>query len=549
VHLRADKSEKSTLETTMGQYIDIQTVVSKTNLSETSKLFEEVQDADYVLVSLHGLSQYPKNQYNLEQTTLSFLDSLTKVKPVILVLMGNPYVLEYFPFCDRFAAILVAYHPLETTEKCAAEALCGLMPITGKLPVALTAYPLGSGVETKSVFEKKSLTEITNFYQKMDSVILNGISQKAYPGCRVLVAKGNTIIYNKSFGSFSYADFRPVNQKTIYDLASVTKVMATTLALMKLYDEKRLKLDEKLSHYLPYLQNTNKENITIEQVMTHTAGLANWIPFYDKTLLGKSKTPNPAIYSKIYSAEFPVQVCNNLYITASYRDSIYEQISNSNLRKDTKYWYSDLGFYLLADLVETLSGKPLNRYLNDNLYAPMNLTQTLFNPLSQYKLNAIAPTEQDTLFRKTLVHGYVHDQGAAMLGGVAGHAGLFSTAGDLYKLARLLLQKGSYGGKTYFSPQTIETFTVYRFDPNDCRRGLGFDKPAKTGASPCSKHASPLSYGHSGFTGTFIWIDPQYDLTYIFLSNRVNPDAGNGKITELGVRTGVQDLIYKMFEP
>ena len=435
-------------------------------------------------------------------------------------------------------------HALETQEKCVAEALCGFASITGKLPVELTNYPFGSGIEIHKMLANKSLTDMKNFNTKMDTIVLNGLSQKAYPGCRVLVAKGDTILYNKAFGKFSYTDSRSVNMQTIYDLASLTKIMATSLAIMKLYDLKQIKLDEKLSHYLPYLKNTNKENITIEQVMTHTAGLAAWIPFYEKTLLNKN--PNPAIYSKEYSSDFSVQVCNNLYIKASYRDSIYAQICRSEPRKDCKYLYSDMGFYLLADLVKTLSGKPLDVYLEENFYAPMNLTRTLFNPLNLYGLNDIPPTENDTIFRKTLVHGYVHDQGAAMLGGVAGHAGLFSTADELYQLAKLLLSKGTYKGKSYFSPKTVETFTAYRFAQGDCRRGIGFDKPARSGASPCSKHASPLSYGHSGFTGTFIWIDPQYDLIYIFLSNRVNPDAENKKITELGIRTALQDAAYQL---
>jgi len=454
--------------------------------------------------------------------------------------------LEYLPFSERFSAILIAYHPLETAEKCAGEALCGIATIAGKLPVELTNYRLGSGEKIEKITTVKSIAETKSFYHKMDSIVQMGLKQKAFPGCRVLVAQGNTVLYDKSFGKFSYAEnARPVTQNTIYDLASVTKTMATTLALMKLYDLQKIKLEDKLSHYLPYLKNTNKENITIEQVMTHTAGLAAWIPFYEKTLLkdGK-KTLNPAIYSNEYSKDFSVQVCDNLFISSSYRDSIYSQICKSEVRKDAKYLYSDLGFYLLADLVKAVSGQPLHVYLEENFYLPMNLTRTLFNPLMQYGLDDIPPTENDTLFRKTLIHGYVHDQGAAMLGGVSGHAGLFSSAEDMYQLAKLLLQKGSYEGKTYFSEKTVETFTAYRFE-GDCRRGLGFDKPARSGTSPCCKSASPLSYGHSGFTGTFFWLDPQYDLVYIFLSNRVNPDAGNTLITDLGIRTALQGVIYQ----
>jgi CubicO group peptidase (beta-lactamase class C family) len=523
------------------------TIVSKTVFAnDQPKLFAAVKDADYVLVSIHTMSQVPKNRYNIEKETIAFLDSLTKIKRVILVMMGNPYGLEYFPFAERFSAILIAYHPLETAEKCAGEALCGIAPITGKLPVELSNYPFGSGEKLEKITTVKSIAETKSFYQKMDSIVMLGLRQKAYPGCRVLAAQGNTVLYDKSFGKFSYADTaRLVTPNTIYDLASVTKIMATTLAVMKLYDLQKIRLEDKLSQYLPYLKNTNKENITIEQVMTHTAGLAAWIPFYEKTLLkDERKSLNPLIYSTVYSKEFSVQVCGNLFIKPSYRDSIYSQICKSELRKDAKYLYSDLGFYLLADLVKTVGGKPLDAYLEEHFYTPMNLSRTLFNPLNLYGMDDIPPTENDTLFRKTLIQGYVHDQGAALLGGVSGHAGLFSSAEDLYRLSLLLLQKGNYGGKTYLSEKTVETFTAYRFE-GDCRRGLGFDKPARNGTSPCSKSASPLSYGHSGFTGTFIWIDPQYNLVYIFLSNRINPDAGNSLITDLGIRTSLQSIVYQ----
>ena len=545
IHLRADKSGKSVLETTMKKYIDLQTIVSKTNfINDEAKLFEAVQEADYVIVSLHNISQVPKNQYNIENGTIDFLDSLTKIKRVVLVMMGNPYGLDYIPFSDRFSAILIAYHPLDAAEKCVAEALCGMADIMGKLPVELSKYQMSTGIKSEKIFQNRPQVEIDEFYAKMDSVINVGLSQKAYPGCRVLVAKDGIVLYNKSFGSFSYTDPCPVAQNTIYDLASITKIMATTLAVMKLYDSKKIDLGEKLSHYLPYLKNTNKENITIEGVMTHTAGLVSWIPFYEKTLASGKKLDS-ATYRKEYSKDFSIQICNNLYIKKSYRDSIYSQICRSEVRKDRKYLYSDLGFYLLADLVQAVSGKPLDVYLEENLYDPMGLNRTLFNPLNFYGLNDIPPTEYDTIFRKTLIHGYVHDQGAAMLGGVAGHAGLFSSADGLYKLAQLLLNNGHFDGKSYFSKKTVETFTAYRFEQNDCRRGLGFDKPARTSASPCSKYASPLSYGHSGFTGTFIWIDPKYDMVYIFLSNRVNPTASNTRLTDLGIRTILQDVIYQ----
>ena len=545
VHLRADKGRQNQLQLTISNYLDIVTHQDKTDFSEnTAAVFAKVKDADYVIVSLHNTSQFARNNYGLQQKTIQFLDSLTKTKEVILVLMSNPYCLEYLPFSEKFAAIVLGYHPVAFAEEAVGKILCGAMSSQGKLPIELTNYPVGTGVELKAI--KALQQEETNPHLKqIDDIAQNGVTQKAYPGCRVLVYHKDKVIYNKSFGTFSYTDNSPVTQNTIYDIASVTKVAATTLAIMKLYDENRIDVEKKLSDYLPYLKNTDKETISIAQAMTHTAGLQAWIPFYTKTLLS-DKSLNPTVYSKAYSNDFSVQVCENLFIKSSYRDTIISRIITSKLQPNNNYLYSDLGFYLLADLVKVVSGKPLDKYVEDVFYIPMGLSRITFNPLKQFDLSEIPPTENDTVFRKTLIHGFVHDQGAAMLGGVSGHAGLFASANELLVIAKMLLHGGKYSGQQYISPKTIDYFTSYYYNQGNCRRGLGFDKPARGNAqSPCSKSASPRSYGHSGFTGTFIWIDPQHELVYIFLSNRISPDAENKKITQMGIRSHIQDIIYQ----
>ncbi len=547
VHLRGDKSYNTTLQSTMKNCIDISSYRSGESFSDNnSSMFTAVKDADYVIVSLHNTSQYPRNQYGLSQKTVYFLDTLTKMgKEVILVVMSNPYCLNYIPFTDRFASIILAYHPVNIAEDAVGKVICGIIPSTGKLPINLDNYAVGTGIQLKAKNTSGLLNEPNPFFLKIDEIALNGVNQHAYPGCRILIAQKDKILYNKSFGTSSYLDSTPVTENTIYDIASITKIAATTLAIMKLYDEGEIDVKDKLSKYLPYLKNTDKESITITSIMTHTAGLQSWIPFYKKTLLS-SNTLDPTIYSFIEFPGFQTQVCGNLYIKDSYKDSIINQIVESKLRNNNSYLYSDLGFYLLADLVKSITGKSLDRYVEDNFYRPMGLTHILFNPLERFELTDIPPTENDPVFRKTLIHGYVHDQGAAMMGGVSGHAGLFSTANDLLAISEMLLNKGSYKNKTYLSKKTVNLFTSYYFDQGDCRRGLGFDKPTRGGAkSPCSKYASEMSYGHSGFTGTFIWIDPQYDLIYIFLSNRVNPDAENKKITEMNIRTSIQDVIYQ----
>jgi CubicO group peptidase (beta-lactamase class C family) len=481
----------------------------------------------------------------VQKHCIQFLDSLTKIKNVILVVMSNPYCLEYFPFTERFAAIVLAYHPISIAEEAVAKIICGAIPSQGKLPIELTNYAIGTGVELLALKNLQEDEENPHL-KKIDAIAQKGITQKAYPGCRVLVYYKDKVVYNKAFGTFSYEDNSAVGLHTIYDLASVTKVAATTLAVMKLYDEGKIDVKNKLSDYLPYLKNTNKESITIAEAMTHTAGLQAWTPFYTKTLLS-NKSLNPTIYDNHQSADFPTQVCNNLFIKKGYKDTIFKQITENKLSPNKNYLYSDLGFYLLADLVETISQKTLDKYVEDVFYSPMGLSQILFNPLNKFDLSDIPPTEYDTIFRKQLVHGFVHDQGAAMLGGVSGHAGLFASAEDLLIVFKMLLHNGIYNGKRYLSKKTVDDFTSYYFPHGDCRRGLGFDKPAKgNNSSPCSKSASQQSYGHSGFTGTFVWIDPKYDLIYIFLSNRINPDAENKKITQMNIRTEIQDAIYQM---
>jgi beta-glucosidase-like glycosyl hydrolase/CubicO group peptidase (beta-lactamase class C family) len=552
VHFRGNKSNANTLQTTMKKEgIDVITYQSKENFTNNNSFFLNIaKEADYVIVSLHDLSQYTRNQHGLKQKTIEFLDTLTKINEnVILVIMGNPYCLNFIPFTARFASIIIGYHPVNIAEEIVGKIICGEISSTGKLPIHLDNYPAGTGIQLFSMYEYKISPMAKGvplaFFSKIDKIVIDGILQGAYPSCQVLIAVRNSgLYYEETYGSLSYSDSTSVTENTLYDLASITKIMATTLALMKLYDEEKIDVKDKLSDYLLCLQNTDKEHITIASILTHTAGFQAWIPFYKKTNIS-----NPEIYSTTELPDFQRQISKDLYIKNSYKDSIIRYIIDHKLKNDNNYLYSDLGFYLLAELIEKVAKKPLNQYVEDNFYRPMGLMHTLFNPMERFTLSDIAPTENDTIFRKTLVHGYVHDQGAAMMGGISGHAGLFSTANDLFVLANMLLNKGLHGNTRYLSEKTVDFFTSYYFFRGDCRRGLGFDKPARgNNKSPCSKHASAKSYGHSGFTGTFIWIDPEYDLIYIFLSNRINPDAENRKLIEMNIRTSIQDVIYEMIK-
>ncbi|MBO4581006.1 MAG: serine hydrolase [Bacteroidales bacterium] len=551
LYLREAKSASTAMTEVFNKYLNINVIEAKENLMQKKEeIYKAKEDADYIIVSLSNLNQYPQKRYGMNEQTIRLLDSLTSGNiPVVLLLPGNPYAINELPFADKFAAIVIGYHPTDVAETALAEAVCGVKAITGHLPIELDQFAYNTGITTKN-YKKNAHEKNHIFYKtKIDEIINNAIAEQAFPGCNVIIAQGKHILYNQCYGTYSYNDLRRVTASTVYDLASVTKVMATTLAVMKLYEENKINLNDKISKYLPYLKGSNKENIKIYQLLTHTAGLQAWIPFYKETL-NKDYSFKEEWWQKNYSPEYAIHVADNLYLRTDFEDTLSLRISQCALKGNNNYLYSDLGFYLLAAIVKQISGLTLDVYVDQQFYKPMGLENTTFNPLKKIEENMIAPTENDTLFRKQLLCGYVHDQGAAMLGGVSGHAGLFSTAEDLLAICQMLLDKGLYKGHRYLKPQTVETFTNYYFPKeSNCRRGLGFDKPARGKmASPCCSSASPLSYGHSGFTGTFIWIDPRYDLIYIFLSNRVNPSADNNKITQMSIRSLVHSFAYKMVE-
>jgi CubicO group peptidase (beta-lactamase class C family) len=315
---------------------------------------------------------------------------------------------------------------------------------------------------------------------------------------------------------------------------------------MKLYDEGKLMLSDTLGKYLKFLKGSNKSNLQIRDVMAHQSGLQDWIPFYKATLL--NSLPDPALYQWLQSDEFPARVAQNLYIRKDYSDTIFKRIAASPLRATRDYKYSDLGFYLLRLVVEQISHQPFDQYLDINFYKPLGLTTMGFKPRDRFSLDLLIPTEYDSEFRKQFVWGDVHDPGAAMLGGVSGHAGLFSNAIDLAVIMQMLLQDGTYGGKQYIKPATIREFTIVQHPEKGNRRGLGFDKPAlnRDLDGPTCKNASPGSFGHSGFTGTYIWADPDNELIFIFLSNRIYPNAENQKLSEMNIRTNIHGAAYDL---
>ena len=382
----------------------------------------------------------------------------------------------------------------------------------------------------------------------LKNIIQQAIEVGATPGGVVLVAKNGDIIYEEAFGNQDYTNNKPVEIDDIYDLASITKVAATTLAIMRMQEQGLIDIEKPLSLYLPTLLETNKKDITIADIMAHRAGLQNWIPFFERTLISK-KPPvlNENYYQSKPSPEFSIPVTESIYLRTDFRDSLLNDIYISALDKPNRYQYSDLGFYLLAEMVKVTTGQFLDEYVMEHFYKPLGLTSTGFNPWKWADLTRVAPSEVDNYFRGQKLHGYVHDMGSAMLGGVSGHAGLFSNAHDLAILLQVILFKGEYGGMTFFKPETIQQFTSHH--PKSIRRGIGWDmQQPNTPTTHMSSKASYQTFGHTGFTGPVIWSDPKEDLIFVFLSNRTFPTMRNGLLTRLYTRRLLHGMVYKSIQ-
>lgn len=435
----------------------------------------------------------------------------------------------------------------------------------------LSAFSFNTGVSRLKYGRATEVGMDGDTLKLIDEIVENAIRQGASPGAQLLVARKGVVIMNKSYGWHSYEKKRYVKNSDIYDLASVTKIAATMPVAMKCYDDGLWYLRDAIKKYLPQADSSDKGDITIRQLLLHRSGLQAYIPFHTEIIdreklsgtlysrrrssshpirvdehlyMNKSAVFKDYLISNYHDMKFSVKVADNLYLNHTYIDSIHTQILNSKLRKGD-YLYSDLNFILLTRILERTSGQPLDIMADKLFYKRLGSTTLQFNPWQKGTLENVVPSENDRSFRKQLLKGYVHDQTAALLGGVAGHAGLFGNANDLAKLMQMYLNRGEYGGYRFIHDETIDFFTSQQED--DSRRGLGFDKPENNPDkdSPVSRLASPKSYGHSGFTGTIVWVDPTYDLIYIFLSNRVHPDSFNRKLSLLNVRTKIQDVIYR----
>lgn len=522
------------------------------NQAQYQSILKQLKSYSIVVVGLTGMNNSASRRFGISSTANKFLFDLEKQSRVITVAFGNPYGLKYL---DTHENVICTYQKNKYTLDIAPQVIFGALGASGKLPVTASVnVKEGAGVTVKklnrlgySAPERSGLdSETLNI---IDTIANYAIEGGATPGCQVLVAKDGKVVFEKSYGHYTYEKKKPVSDSTLYDIASVTKVAATAQAFMMLYDQGIFDLDAPASTYLPELMRTNKQNIYLRELLVHQGGLFPFLNHWKRTLAEGSDT----LDKKFYCTQFDESIyCNafipGMYVNKHLEDSLWKwTIESRLLRMDPvsglyPYRYSDLGYYFLKRMIEKYTNQELEDFLDANLYKPMGMYSSLYKPLERFSREQIAPTERDVLFRDTLIWGTVHDQGASLMDGVGGHAGLFSTANDLAKLGQLMLQKGAYGEHRYISEETIDEFTRKQFKDN--RRALAWDMIRIEGNGGTSDLASPKCYGHSGFTGTGIWIDPTYDLVYVFLSNRVHPDATNAKLYQWDIRTRIHDVIY-----
>jgi beta-N-acetylhexosaminidase len=497
---------------------------------------------DEVIIGVHDYSNRPANNYNISKHALSVWNNMQGGG--ITVLFGNVYAAELF--CNA-SAMVAAYQDDSISQHAAADFLESRITANGTVPVSVCDIPYG----TSKIMRRFTPTGFEAEWAQVDSIILDGVAKKAYPGAVVMAIHKGKVAYHKAFGHYEFDPATPaVTLESLYDLASVTKISATTVSVMKLYEEGKLDLDKTLGDYLPVTIGTDKAPLKIRDILLHQAGLNPFIPFYRETIDSASGQPSSKYYSEVADSLYTIPVAKNVWLRRDWNDSMMKRIVMSKLGEHGKYVYSDNDFILLGKIVERLSGKTLDEYARDNFYIPLGMVSTGFKPWQRFGTEITVPTENENYFRRQLLRGYVHDEGAAMFGGVSGHAGLFSNAYDLSLLYQMLLNGGSYMGTRYLKPETIKLFTSY--NSNISRRGLGFDKPEKDNVTRKEPYpsalASPSTFGHTGFTGIGVWADPEKDLIYIFLSNRVYNTRNNNLLGQMGIRGKVQDAIYRAIE-
>ncbi len=552
VYLNIGGTAKNEFYKSLNNYTRIDEIKIPRALSKESelKVLKQLEKYDRIIIGFHRTSNSPKRNFGITRQAIDMHNKLAETKELITVVFGNPYVLESFGNQDKTKAIIVGYQDTKYTRKSAGELIFGGIMPKGKLPVSCSAkFPAKLGLTYENTTRvhfalPEEIKYTSNQFDGIDKIAKKGIKNGVFPGCQIVAIKSGNVIYNKSFGYHTYKKKTKVKWNDIYDIASITKIAATTYSLMQLTEQGKIDINKTLGDYVPEIVGESAyKNIKLKEMLAHQAGFVPWIPFYMNTV--KNGKLKPFYYNKDSSAIYSQKVAKDLYIKPEFQDSIFNRILRTPLRRK-KYKYSDIGYYFLKVIIEKQTNMPLDEYTAKHIYRPMGLSHTGYHPLYRFNKKRIPPTVNDTTFRRQVIWGDVNDQGAAGLGGVGGHAGLFTNALDLGVLMYSLINEGNYGGENYVNSKVINEFTKQQYAPTN-RRGAGFDKPVRSldGGPTCSQ-VSLESFGHSGFTGTITWADPENEIVYVFLSNRTFPNDMNWKIVKQNIRTDIQDILYNV---
>ena len=533
----------------------LSTLKKYTNVTEVKDedidcLTEELELYTKVIVGFHKSDKAWKS-HAFTDKELFWLSEIAKCNVTILDVFTKPYSLIPVSYLDEIEGVVVSYQNSDIAQTVSAELLFGAIESKGKVPVSINAeFKAGHGLTTQksgrlgfALPENVGLD--SSILAQVESYANSAINKKMTPGVQVLIARKGKVIYQKSFGYYTYENKTAVNNETVYDIASLTKIIATLPNVMQQYDQQKINMQTTLGEMLPIFKNSDKQDIPFKDLLSHYARLQAWVPFY-KATLDSATLPMPKYYSKIANEQFSKQVADSLFMRNDYHDTIMKMIVESKLLPKKEYKYSDFTFIILKDYLEKVTGKKLDILVKEQFYQSLGMNYTTYNPLhNSFAKEDIPPTEVDTYFRHQLIQGYVHDMEAAMEGGVGGHAGLFSNAMDIAKMMQLYLQKGNYGNRQYFSEKTFSDFNTCYFCAEGNRRGIGFDKPQSAATvGPTCGCASLTSFGHTGFTGTMTWADPDEELIYVFLSNRTYPESTTNMLSKENIRENIQRVIY-----
>jgi beta-N-acetylhexosaminidase len=527
------------------------------NTKKTGDILKKLSKYDLIITGIFNTEQKAMSDFGIPDGLNEFLSHLNDQNNTIITYFGNPYAIDRLGSIQASKGLIVAYQENSLTEDLSAQLIFGAIGAKGILPVTINSrYHEGYGIITPGnlrlqyAIPESAGVSSDLLMRRIDSLANWGLAMGAYPGCEIMIARKGEVIFQKTYGFHTYDNSTSVSENDLFDLASVTKISSATPGLMLLNSMGKFSPDKHLGEYLPFFRNSNKSDLLLRDMLAHQAGLTAWLPFWKQTMKKNGKF-KARTFKPEYSDKYPLKVADGMYMYKNYKQKMFNEIKKSSVNtKQKKYLYSDLTFIIMPEIISSLSGMKWNEFVTRNIYHKIGAYDIVFNPYQKYPLDRIIPTEYDSLFRKQQIWGTVHDEASAMLGGISGHAGLFATANDLLKLMELYRRMGNYGGEQLISENVLKEYTRVQFPENKNRRGLCFDKPLLNNSELKQKDtypthsASPESFGHSGFTGTFVWIDPKYEISYVFLCNRVYPTRNNNKVSELGIRTEILQAVY-----